>query len=180
LYGGFFGGCAVSRAQKFQGPTQAELKMTDDPNSTEGPAVFRYREVIADNVSHQVSCYARIRVLTETRRCPPGYQGKPVIEGRTIHRDGSVCLLTVFSGGFCWRHKTRLSRSKKLVFNLPNVVVGSILAIRKYVQIRFLSLPGNCKGMVPGHRKGTKSASFFWVLRIILMSGLQFLHREAG
>jgi hypothetical protein len=124
-------------AQKFQEPTQAELKMTEDPKAPGAPAVFLYREEVTDNFSHDVSCYARIKVLTElgkewaTVDVPylPGYQGKPLIEGRTIHPDGSVYPLTVSSADLLAAENNAVE-IHKLVFNLPNVVVGSILEYR--------------------------------------------------
>ena len=52
-------------AQKFQEPTQNELRMTDDPKAPGAAAVFLDREEVTDNFSHYASCYARIKVLTD-------------------------------------------------------------------------------------------------------------------
>src|SRR5271165_5368245 len=89
-------------AQKFQEPTKEELQMTSDPKAPGAPAVFLYREEITDNGNHYISEYARIKVLTElgkewaTVEVPyvPGYSEPPIIEGRTIHPDGTVVSLT--------------------------------------------------------------------------------------
>ena len=84
-------------AQKFQEPSKEELQMTSDPKAPGAPAVILYREEITDNANHFVSEYARIKVLTElgkewaTVEVPySGGGAPPVIEGRTIHSDGTV------------------------------------------------------------------------------------------
>src|SRR5580658_1780985 len=91
--------CAA--AQKFQEPSKEELQMTSDPKAPGAPAVYLDREESADNRSHYVSHYARIKVLTElgkewaTVEVPysKGYSAVPIIEGRTIHSDGKVIPL---------------------------------------------------------------------------------------
>jgi len=128
---------AVSLAQRFQEPTQDELRMTSDPMAPGAPAVYLYREEATDNFAHYVSCYARIKVLTElgkewaTVEVPyiPGYEGKPIIEGRTIHPDGSVHPLNMSEEDLLARQRKAI-QLHKLVFNLPNVTVGSILEYR--------------------------------------------------
>jgi len=75
-------------AQKFQQPTKEELQMTSDPKAPGAPAVFLYRQEEADNRTHYVGEYARIKVLTEkgkewaTVEVPyiPGYMDPPIIE----------------------------------------------------------------------------------------------------
>ncbi len=124
-------------AQKFQEPTQDELRMTADPMAPGAPAVYLSRDEATDNFAHYVSSYARIKVLTElgkewaTVEVPyvPGYQGKPIIEGRTIHPDGSVYPLRVSDDDFLAGQRKAI-QMHKLVFNLPNVTVGSILEYR--------------------------------------------------
>src|SRR5215469_3178943 len=126
-----------SGAQKFTEPAQEELRMTSDPMAPGAPAVYLYREEATDNFSHYVSLYARIKVLTEagkewaTVEVPyaPGYEGKPIVEGRTIHPDGSVYPLTI-SDEDLLAGQRRAIQLHKLVFNLPNVTVGSILEYR--------------------------------------------------
>jgi hypothetical protein len=127
----------ASRAQKFQEPTRDELQMTSDPKAPGAPAVYLYREEKTDNANHTISEYARIKVLTElgkewaTVEVPyvPGYTAVPVIEGRTIHSDGTIVPLTgkpeellVFKN-----HRNHL---KAAVFTLPSAEVGSILEYR--------------------------------------------------
>ncbi|WP_263351141.1 DUF3857 domain-containing transglutaminase family protein [Acidicapsa acidisoli] len=121
-------------AQKFQEPTKEELQMTSDPKSPGAPAVYLYREEVTDNNSHYVSSYARIKVLTElgkewaTVEVPytPGYSAPPIIEGRTIHADGTVIPL-VGKGADLLAFRTNSDQEKVAVFNLPSVEVGSIL-----------------------------------------------------
>jgi hypothetical protein len=121
-------------AQKFQQPTKEELQMTSDPKAPGAPAVFLYRQVEADNNSHYIGEYARIKVLTEkgkeyaTVEVPyaPGYSDPPIIEGRTIHADGTVIPL-VGKASDLLVAKTNNFHMKVSVFNLPSVEVGSIL-----------------------------------------------------
>jgi len=121
-------------AQKFQEPTKEELQMTSDPKAPGAPAVFFYREEITDNRNHYTSLYARIKVLTElgkewaTVEIPydPGNSAPPIIEGRTIHADGTVIPL-VGKVSDLVVFKTTSSNFKAAVFNLPSVEVGSIL-----------------------------------------------------
>ena len=121
-------------AQKFQQPTKEELQMTSDPKAPGASAVFLYRQEEADNRSHYVGEYARIKVLTEkgkeyaTVEVPyiPGYSDPPIIEGRTIHADGTVIPL-VGKASDLLVVKTNRYHVKVSVFNLPSVEVGSIL-----------------------------------------------------
>jgi hypothetical protein len=121
-------------AQKFQAPTKEELQMTSDPKAPGASAVFLYREEITDNRNHYVSSYARIKVLTElgkewaTVEVPyiHGYMAEPIIEGRTIHSDGTVIPLTGKASDLLV-FKSYKNHVKAAVFNLPSVEVGSIL-----------------------------------------------------
>jgi hypothetical protein len=125
---------ARSTAQRFQEPTKEELQMTVDPKAPGAPAVFLYREVSTDNHNHTVSNYARIKVLTElgkewaTVEVPyiPGFTAEPIIEGRTIHSDGTVIPL-VGKASEVLVFKSHKNHVKAAVFNLPSVEVGSIL-----------------------------------------------------
>jgi hypothetical protein len=124
--------CAA--AQKFQEPTKEELQMTSDPKSPGAAAVYLDREESADNRSHYVSHYARIKVLTElgkewaTVEVPysKGYTAVPIIEARTIHSDGTVIPL-VGKADDLLVFKTVGNHLNAAVFNMPSVEVGSIL-----------------------------------------------------
>ncbi len=111
--------------------------MTSDPKAPGAPAEYLYREEITDNFNHFVSTYARIKVFTElgkewaTVEIPyrPEYQGKPIIEGRTIHADGSIYPLAITDADLVEFQRKALTL-RKIVVNLPNVTVGSILEYR--------------------------------------------------
>ncbi len=132
----------TARAQKFQQPTPDELRMTSDPKAPGAPAVYLYREETTDNRFHNVSSYARIKVLTElgkefaTVEVPyvPGFSEVPAIEGRTIHPDGTVIPLTGKAEDLLI-FKNRGNHVKGAVFNLPSVEVGSILEYRWTIPI---------------------------------------------
>jgi hypothetical protein len=121
-------------AQKFQEPTKEELQMTTDPKAPGAPAVFLYRQSETDNRNHYQSMYARIKVLTElgkewaTVEVPyiPGYMNPPIIEGRTIHADGTVIPLAGKASDLLV-FKNHNNHVHAAVFNLPSVEVGSIL-----------------------------------------------------
>ena len=132
-------------AQKFQQPTQEELQMTSDPKAPGANAVFLYREEKTDNFNLYKSCYARIKVLTEkgkkwaTVEFPyaPETDGTPIIEGRTIHTDGSIIPLTGKAEDFLVLKKYR-GHVKTAVFQLPSVEVGSILEYKWDLPIEHL------------------------------------------
>jgi hypothetical protein len=124
----------VCAAQKFQQPTKEELQMTSDPKAPGAPAVFLYLQSVTDNRNHYQSVYARIKVLTEkgkewaTVEVPyiPGYMNPPIIEGRTIHADGTVIPLAGKASDLLV-FKNHNNHVHAAVFNLPSVEVGSIL-----------------------------------------------------
>jgi transglutaminase-like putative cysteine protease len=124
-------------AQKFQEPTKEELQMTSDPKAPGAPAVYLYLEETTDNHNHYESRYARIKVLTEkgkewaTVEVPyfAVLSAMPIIEGRTIHSDGTVIPLTGKAADLLVV-KTTKNNVKAAVFNLPSVEVGSILEYR--------------------------------------------------
>jgi hypothetical protein len=120
-------------AQKFQDPSRDELQMTADPSAPGASAVFLDISETTDNYSHYISAYARIKILTEagkeyaTVEVPrSGGQAQPILEGRTIHPDGSIVPLTGKAADLL-QAKTFNGRLNVSVFNLPDVTVGSIL-----------------------------------------------------
>ena len=131
----------VLHAQKFQEPSRADLQMTSDPAAPGAPAVYLDLQETTDNRSHYVAEYARIKVLTEagkeyaTVEVPrTSGQAPPIIEGRTIHPDGSIVPLTGKAADLL-QFKTIRSRRNVSVFNLPDVTVGSILEYKWTVPI---------------------------------------------
>jgi hypothetical protein len=131
-----FTAAVICSAQKFQDPSRDELQMSSDPKAPGAPAVFLYREQTTDNFNHFVSQYARIKVLAElgkewaTVEVPySGYDAPPLIEGRTIHTDGTVVSLNGKAEDLLVVKNFR-NHVKARVFNLPSVEVGSILEYR--------------------------------------------------
>ena len=126
----------VLRAQ-FQPPTKEELEMTSDPKAPGADAVYLYREEKTDDNLHYHSVYVRIKVLTEkgkelaTVHTPYERRNYKVseIQGRTIHRDGTIIPLTTKPSDLT-DVKTKSYEINTKVFTLPNVEVGSILEYR--------------------------------------------------
>lgn len=127
---------------QFQAPSKDELEMTSDPKAPGADAVYLYREEKTDDNLHYHSYYIRIKVLSEkgkelaTVRTPYERRGFKVtdIQGRTIHRDGTVIPLTAKPSDLT-DIKTKDFQVNTMVFTLPNVEVGSILEYR--LQIRY-------------------------------------------
>ena len=126
----------VLRGQ-FQAPTKEELEMTSDPSAPGADAVYLYREERTDDNLHYQSNYVRIKVLTEkgkelaTVRIPYERRSFKVtdIQGRTIHRDGTIVPLTAKPSDLT-DIKTKDFQVNSMVFTLPSVEVGSILEYR--------------------------------------------------
>jgi hypothetical protein len=126
----------VLRAQ-FQPPTKEELEMTSDPKAPGADAVYLYRDEKADDNDNYHSIYVRIKVLTEkgkelaTVNTPYERRNFRVsgIQGRTIHRDGTIIPLDVKPSDLT-DVKTKDIQINTKVFTLPNVEVGSILEYR--------------------------------------------------
>ena len=116
--------------------------MTSDPKAPGVDAVYLYREEKTDDQLHYHSYYVRIKVLTEkgkelaTVRTPYERRNFKVtdIQGRTIHRDGTVIPLTTKPSDLT-DVKTKDMQVNTMVFTLPSVEVGSILEYR--LQIRY-------------------------------------------
>src|ERR1700676_3685678 len=131
----------LGRAQ-FQEPTKEELSMTADPKAPGAAAVYLYREETTDDALHFHSYYERIKVLTEkgkelaTVRIPYERGNFKVtdIRGRTIHADGTVIPLTAKPTDLV-DVKSGKIQVNTMVFNLPDVEVGSILEYR--LQVRY-------------------------------------------
>jgi hypothetical protein len=140
-------------AQKFREPTKEELQMTSDRLAPDGSAVFLDLEETTDNQSHYISGYARIKVLTErgkywaTVEIPhlAGYSATPIIEGRTIHSDGTVIPL-VGKVSDLLIFKTNANQVKAAFFNMPSVEVGSILEYKWMIPLTGNRSPGNRDG----------------------------------
>ncbi len=167
-------------AQKFQEPTKEELQMTADPKAPGAPAVILYREESTDNRSHYISSYVRIKVLTEsgkewaTVQVPydAGSTATPIIEGRTIHSDGTVIRLTGKASDLLV-FKTIGVNVKTAAFNLPSVEVGSILEYKWTVPLTGGSVSGESDA-----DEGTYSAMMASSIPVWNVQHRLFAHRE--
>lgn len=126
---------------QFQPPTDAELKMTADPQAPGAAAVYLNLEEIDNDPMHYQTHYAKIKVLEEkgkelaTVEVPyaKGQNEITNIEARTIHADGTVIPLEgkpedLLSAKLNSRDGDL--QLKRVVFTLPSVEVGSILEYR--------------------------------------------------
>lgn len=121
------------RAQ-FKPISDEELKMTSDPKAPGAAAVYLDYEEVDNDPLHYQHIYARIKVLTEkgkelaTVQLPyvSGDEKIAVIQGRTIHSDGTVVPLTVTPEDLLISTVGHTKIERK-VFTLPSVEVGSIL-----------------------------------------------------
>lgn len=127
-------------AQKFHDPTNEELQMTSDPKSPGASAVFLDREQTIDNEDFVTTEHGRIKILSEegkqwaTVEFPydPRYHDTPVLEGRTIHADGTVVPLSGSPGTLVTFRDRRdlIDRDyprQVATFALPDAQVGSIV-----------------------------------------------------
>jgi hypothetical protein len=132
----------VVLSAQFQSPSKEELEMTSDSKAPGADAVYLYREEKTDDNLHYHSYYVRLKVLTQkgkelaTVRTPYERRNFKVtdIQGRTIHRDGTLIPLTAKPSDLT-DVKTKDFQVNTMVFTLPNVEVGSILEYR--LQIRY-------------------------------------------
>ena len=134
--------CASARGQ-FQEPTKEELQMAADPKAPGANAVYLTFSDDEENASAIRTYYERVKVLTEkgkeraTLRFSHDPNTKFEVEGRTIHKDGTIVPLTDKPSdlmGF----KTKDEQLNSLVFTLPAVEVGSILEYRVKFKYPFL------------------------------------------
>jgi transglutaminase-like putative cysteine protease len=128
---------------QFQDPTKDELAMTADAKAPGASTVCLYREDVTDQVSRSRSYYERIKVLTDKGKematiNVPYVTGieRVVIDGRTIHADGTIVPLTDKPTDLADVQTKGFERSV-LVFSLPSVEVGSILEYRVTIRTTF-------------------------------------------
>ena len=170
----------TAAAQKFQEPTREELQMTSDPKAPSAPAVYLYREKKTDNGAHFVSSYARIKVLTElgkewaTVEVPyiPRISAVPIIEGRTIHSDGTVVPLTGKAEDLLV-FKNHDNHVKAAVFNLPSVEVGSILEYKWTIPMT----GGSYSGSVNDAEEGYYASSLVGSIPVWDLQKALFIHK---
>jgi hypothetical protein len=126
----------LASATSWQTPTPQELSMTAEPAVPGAAAEYLYREEISDNYKGIHFFYIRLKVLTEAgkkygdieipyEKGDNSYNlGK--IDGRTIHKDGSVIPLTGKPLDKFIEKSSGLKYWAK-VLSFPDVQVGSIL-----------------------------------------------------
>ncbi|HWE87646.1 MAG TPA: DUF3857 domain-containing protein [Terracidiphilus sp.] len=132
--------------------------MTSDPLAPDAPAVYLYREISDDESYYTSSAYARIKVLTEEGKqlgavevpYDPETDGEPIVEGRTIHSDGTVIPLR---GNPAQLLEKKLGPFKSHIafFHMPSVEVGSILEYR-------WTVPHASAGLSSEHTGGSRIA----------------------
>jgi hypothetical protein len=126
-------------SQQWTAPTPEELSMTSIPEVPGAPAVYLFKEELADDAVHSQNFYFRIKILTEGGKdyanvelpFTSGESGLKVesITGRTIHADGTIIPFT----GKPYEKTVETMQDYKVkvkVFSLPAAEVGSILEYR--------------------------------------------------
>jgi hypothetical protein len=123
-------------------PTSEELKMTSDPAAPDAPAVYLFREEKMNDRMHDLTIYARIKILTEKGKemfadieIPYLQSDSKItdIAARTIHPDGTVIPFTAKPMEKLVI-KTGDHKVMEKVFTMPDVQVGSILEYRCRLQ----------------------------------------------
>lgn len=143
---GFLFPSAFPAMAQFQEPTKDELQMTSDPKAPGAEAVYLYREEVQDDSSLTVTYYERLKILTEkgigkaTIRYTHDPSVKFEVEGRTIHKDGSVVPMTDKPSDLM-EFKTKDLQVNTLVLTLPSVEVGSILEYRVKFKDQYSTFP---------------------------------------
>ena len=131
---------AATAGGQFQDFTKEELQMTVDPKAPGAKAVYLYCEDVQDDLGGTRTYYARVKILTEKgiekatvhQLHGAGITGE--VEGRTIHKDGTIIPLTEKPSELT-DYKTKGQEIDSLVFTLPSAEVGSILEYR--IKFRF-------------------------------------------
>lgn len=126
--------CAPVRGQ-FQEPTREELQMTADAKAPGTDAVYLTLADDQDNTKKSRTYYERMKILTEkgkekaTLRFTHDPATKFEVEGRTIHKDGTIIPFTDKPSDLV-EYKIKNDQLNTLVFTLPSAEVGSILEYR--------------------------------------------------
>lgn len=126
-----------ARAENWLPITGEELQMTDAPAAPRAPAIYLYRQVERDDISHTERVYMRIKILTDEGRS----QGNVAIrfdkeresirdiEARTIRPDGSAVKFdgTVYDKPLIEGRGVHVMTK---TFSLPEVQPGCIIEYR--------------------------------------------------
>jgi hypothetical protein len=120
---------------QFQEPTREELQMTADAKAPGANAVYLTFSDEQDSGLGTRTYYERVKVLTEkgkekaTLRFSHDPNTKYEVQGRTIHKDGTIIPMSDQPSDLV-EFKTKGLQWNTLVFTLPSVEVGSILEYR--------------------------------------------------
>ncbi len=120
---------------QFQEPTKDELQMTADAKAPGANAVYLYLEDVQDDGNNTRTYYDRVKILTEkgeklaTVRYSHSPNTKFEVEGRTIHKDGTIVPFTDQPADLV-EFKAKGTQINSLVFTLPSAEVGCILEYR--------------------------------------------------
>jgi Domain of Unknown Function with PDB structure (DUF3857)/Transglutaminase-like superfamily len=126
--------CAPAWGQ-FQEPTREELQMTADAKALGADAVYLNLSDDQDDTGNTSAFYERVKILTEkgkekaTLRFTHDPATKFEVEGRTIHKDGTIIPFTDKPSDLV-EYKIKNDQLNTLVFTLPSAEVGSILEYR--------------------------------------------------
>ncbi len=129
---------------QFQDPTKEELQMTVDAKAPGANAVYLNFAEDQDGPGYSSMFYERVKILTEkgkersTLRFSHTPNTKFEVEGRTIHKDGTIIPLTDKPLDLV-EFKTKDEQLNSLVFTLPSVEVGSVLEYR--VKFKYDGVP---------------------------------------
>jgi len=128
---------ALAHADDWLPPNPQELSMTVEPAAPNAAAIYLYREEICDGRLNTKTIYVRLKILSEEGRkyadveipYEHWYFAIENLNGRTIHRDGSIVPLAANA------YQEMIARRNKdpyqnQTFSLPDVQVGSVLEYR--------------------------------------------------
>jgi Domain of Unknown Function with PDB structure (DUF3857) len=167
---------------QFQEPTKEELQMTADAKAPGANAVYLTLSDDQDSLIGTRTYYERVKVLTEkgkekaTLRFSHEPGTKIEIEGRTIHKDGTVISFADKPSDLV-EFKTKDLQYNTLVFTLPSAEVGSILEYR----VRFKdSGPSPCPTWMIQQNMFVHRAHYSYKLGLRESQGLTYVSRLRG
>ena len=167
---------------QFQAPTKEELQMTADSKAPGANAVYLNLADDQDSLIGTRTYYERVKILTEkgkekaTLRFTHDPNTKFEVEGRTIHKDGTVISLADRPSDLV-EFKTKGLQFNTLVFTLPSAEVGSILEY----QVRFKdSGPSGCPTWIIQQNMFVHRAHYSYKLGLRESQGLTYVSRLRG
>lgn len=138
----------TSARGQFQNPSKEELQMTEDPKAPGAMGVYLQCEEVQDDLAGTWTFYARLKILSEkgiakaTVRLAHDARITGEVEGRTIHKDGTVFPLTEKPSELT-DYRTKRREIDSLVFTLPSAAGWQHPGVPRQVQT--LRISGNAK-----------------------------------